>query len=782
LHLCLRDLYIATPLTECLLKLESAFGRLPRKYTLHMLDAPHLDCSEVHQTLETAPEPSLHELTRLASVICATPLAFVCLLNASSFRLKSKVGFSRTDLGAREALCSHAIGCTDLFIVTDLTQDTRFRESPLVSDEQIRFYAGMPLRNPDGDNVGVLCVMDRTPRDLTLDQQDALRVLGRQVMNNLVLLRKIEELKNAEAERSTTDQRFRAIFDTTFEFIGLLSPNGIILEANRTSLEAIGAKLTDVAGKHFAETPWWAHDIAKQAQLRLAIEQAAGGEFVRFDATHPLVDGTTAAIDFSISPVFNDQGDVIYLVPEGRDVTEKKAMEDALRHSDDRFRAFMNGGPVAAFMKDEEGRYTYVNEPLVKRFGIEAESWIGRTDRELFPSAFTDAWRSNDRRVLSNGVAEQFDESVIESNGEESHWTTWKFPFRDASNKPHLAAMGLDVTEKKRTESILVQSERKFRGVLKGLAEGVFLVDIATAQILEANEAFLRLVGRTDEEVTELSLFDLVNLDQQMIKNEIQLIVAYGQFKLGRRQVRHKDGRTIDVDVSVSHLAADGPGMLSVVLRDMTEEREREDRLFAYQLELEEANTKLKLLSVTDGLTGLFNRASFDKKLAEECDRAQRYGHALSLVLLDVDFFKSYNDTFGHPAGDVVLRSVAALLRESTRTADFVARYGGEEFAIVLPDTELNGALVIAERCRRVIVAASWPNRPVTISAGVASWSPVAAEPSSLVSAADQALYQSKTLGRNRVTNLCVCAPKTTNDEPENATVPIPNLKRRVTV
>jgi diguanylate cyclase (GGDEF)-like protein len=166
---------------------------------------------------------------------------------------------------------------------------------------------------------------------------------------------------------------------------------------------------------------------------------------------------------------------------------------------------------------------------------------------------------------------------------------------------------------------------------------------------------------------------------------------------------------------------------------------------------LEEANARLSELATIDGLTGVRNRRAFEMRLAEEITRSTRYEIPLSLLLLDVDQFKSYNDSFGHLAGDEVLRSVACVLSQEARATDLVARYGGEEFALVLPNTDAGGAVIMAERLRAAIELSSWPLRPVTASFGAATFSPAINTSPTLIGAADQALYTAKASGRNRV-------------------------------
>jgi diguanylate cyclase (GGDEF)-like protein len=166
--------------------------------------------------------------------------------------------------------------------------------------------------------------------------------------------------------------------------------------------------------------------------------------------------------------------------------------------------------------------------------------------------------------------------------------------------------------------------------------------------------------------------------------------------------------------------------------------------------------------ALTDGLTGCFNRRSFEMQLEKDLHLATRMRQPLSLIMLDVDKFKQVNDTYGHDAGDLALRTLAEGLREELRGVDTAARYGGEEFAVILPQADLDGALVVAERLRKRIEETQMPGIGyITASLGVATFPLHASSRDSLVTNADRALYQAKHLGRNQV-----CTP------PESETAP----------
>jgi diguanylate cyclase (GGDEF)-like protein len=169
--------------------------------------------------------------------------------------------------------------------------------------------------------------------------------------------------------------------------------------------------------------------------------------------------------------------------------------------------------------------------------------------------------------------------------------------------------------------------------------------------------------------------------------------------------------------------------------------------------ELQKANTALSELAITDGLTGLKNHRHFREILEEAFACSARENTLCSVILLDVDRFKQYNDTYGHPAGDDVLRIVSKILQQNARSYDVVARYGGEEFVILCRSARKETAMRVAERLRKVMEKYSWPRIPVTASFGVSTYSLRSASASDLVSEADKALYRSKEDGRNRVTH-----------------------------
>jgi diguanylate cyclase (GGDEF)-like protein len=176
----------------------------------------------------------------------------------------------------------------------------------------------------------------------------------------------------------------------------------------------------------------------------------------------------------------------------------------------------------------------------------------------------------------------------------------------------------------------------------------------------------------------------------------------------------------------------------------------------AHALEVVSLYDNMKLMAVTDGLTGLYNHREFYQSLRRELERARRYRHTLSLLMIDVDDFKLFNDRFGHPAGDFALQNIADLLRKCARTSDILSRYGGEEFAVILPESTPGGALMVAERIKMEVGAYNFIHDAkeqvhLTVSIGIYSSDNGDATEDQIVSLADEASYIAKKNGKNQV-------------------------------
>ncbi len=193
-------------------------------------------------------------------------------------------------------------------------------------------------------------------------------------------------------------------------------------------------------------------------------------------------------------------------------------------------------------------------------------------------------------------------------------------------------------------------------------------------------------------------------------------------------------------------------------VRLVVENRVLVERLYINNKELEEVNSVLRDLAIRDGLTNLYNHRYLHESLVLEVARSKRYGREFSIIFFDVDNFKSYNDSHGHPKGDTVLKSIAQLLENRLRTSDLAYRYGGEEFVLLLTETPRSGAAILAESLRLQIEQhvidgeETQPGGKLTVSIGVSTFPHNGDTPTALLKSADDALYRSKSNGRNCVT------------------------------
>jgi len=234
--------------------------------------------------------------------------------------------------------------------------------------------------------------------------------------------------------------------------------------------------------------------------------------------------------------------------------------------------------------------------------------------------------------------------------------------------------------------------------------------------------------------------------------------------RLGRiedRVARRGDGSVFPVEVGMNPIPTPRGLLLVCAVVDLTERKRVEDRLTQQAAALEAANARLTELATTDSLTALWNRRAFLEQLDIQLEQSVRTARPMSVLILDVDDFKPYNDQYGHLAGDEILQNAARLMRDRARRSDFIARIGGEEFGVILHEADRHGAVRLAENLRVAVEAAAWPRRRITVSVGAATVRFPSAVPrppspprSQVLSLADQALYFSKEQGRNRVTHV----------------------------
>jgi diguanylate cyclase (GGDEF)-like protein/PAS domain S-box-containing protein len=425
------------------------------------------------------------------------------------------------------------------------------------------------------------------------------------------------------------------------------------------------------------------------------------------------------------------------------DVSERKKNEAALQESELRFRSLANAAPVLIWVAEPDKSCSWFNS-----------SWLEYTGRSLeqeFGNGWAEGVHPDDLSLCLDIYTSCFEarqsfqmEYRLRGKDNQFHW------FIDVG-KPRMDAQGqfmgyigmlTDINERKKIEEMI-----RFRQFsLDHAGEEVFWID-KDAHILDVNKLSCSKLGYSHEELCSLTVADVdPSFSMDKWPDHWQELKQSGS---QRFQSFHKsrDGKVFPVEVVANYFEYDGEEYNCALVRDISDHV----RL------LQELDHQAK----TDFLTELANRRYFLELAEQELARCQRYGNSLSILMLDIDFFKTINDTYGHKAGDQVLQKLASVCKEILREVDVIGRIGGEEFAIFLPETPGQQAIEVAERICQALGSTKVPlENPIielqfTVSIGVTTMITTQETVDNLLQKADAALYQAKNTGRNQVVANC---------------------------
>jgi diguanylate cyclase (GGDEF)-like protein/PAS domain S-box-containing protein len=721
------------------------------------------------------------ELARLAATVCGAPIGRVALVEGDRLRLRSHHGPLIQSLSLQSPFCAHAIRGEGLFLVPNAQADERFADDPLVTSEPgIRFYAGVRIENAAGRVQGTLSVFDFVPRELTDAQRDALRVVGSQVAARLELERSQAELRRTMVERDFAERALQdeesiliSFYEAAPMAMGVVELQGDdirILSANATAARFMGRPHDQLQGALAPDVGF----SRERVELWTAMyrESARSGHAVRFEYESQLAHAPRW-FSATVSPIEGRPDDpprFCYIV---EDITERRVAEQALRDSRAIYSSLVESLPHMVFRKDLEGRFTFANARFAAELGRPFEAIVGRTDFDFFPADSAAQYRQDDRRVIDTGTILETVEELPPRGArrERAFVHVSRVPIRNETGQI-IGVQGTleDITTQRLAQEALRESEARFRAFMKHTPAIAFIKD-ERGRYVFLNELFARVFNVTSESMSGKTDFDFLPLESAWIIYESDMaVLSTDQPAQFLETVPTPDGRRHDwLVMKFPFRDANGRRMIGGVAVDITERKELELQLAdqleianelnaeleSKRLELALANTRLAEQLTTDELTGLHNRRYVGETLREFLSFAKRQGLPLSLMMLDVDEFKQYNDAHGHPAGDAVLRAIAGILKRNVRAHDVVARYGGEEFMILQPGTDAEAGRTMAERLRLAIRSHEWPLRTVTASFGIATMVP--SSPTfldDLIKSADRALYHSKRMGRNRVTHV----------------------------
>lgn len=424
------------------------------------------------------------------------------------------------------------------------------------------------------------------------------------------------------------------------------------------------------------------------------------------------------------------------------DITERKQQEELVRANEERYRSYIE---LTGQLGWTTNGYGEVEEdiPSFRKF-------TGQTYEEVRGSGWSKALHPDDlqntlkiwEKAVTKKSTYEVEYRVRRYDGVYRYFLARGVPiFKEDGAIREWVGICIDITERKQQEELLRISEEKCRSIVTTSMDGFWLVDTKGC-FLEVNEAYSKMTGYTREELLKMCISDVsVAFTPDEIKQRIQKIIDSRHERFETRH-RCKDGRIIDVEISANYTEVRGEGLFFVFLRDITERK-------WLQKELEQ-------LAVKDSHTGLFNHRYLKEAIESTLSRAERKFTPFSVIMMDLDYFKSINDVYGHLFGDLVLKQFAEQLKKIVRAYDIVIRYGGEEFIIVSSDTDRENALVLARRILEKVNLFNFGDAEhkvkLKLSLGICSYpQDNVFMGMDMVKSADQALIKAKESGGNRV-------------------------------
>ncbi len=438
------------------------------------------------------------------------------------------------------------------------------------------------------------------------------------------------------------------------------------------------------------------------------------------------------------------------------------------------WKALFEDSAVAVIICDEEGCIRLLNAQAERVFGYMHEEIIGKTIDILLPS-YKRLSQGMYRKQSEKEKGQQFTDSRKDMKG--LHKDGSAIPL--SIDLSRIAIDGADwhmVIIHDLTEQYqMIERLHLLGAALEATANGIAITD--THGVCQwINPGFSRITGYTSEEIVGQPVSKLKSgFHSEDFFKELWSTISSGKTWHGEIHNRHKDGTIYIEEQSISPVLDRNGGISHyiAVKQDVTERREIEQKLqeanltLHHQLaEIEILQERLREQAIRDPLTGLYNRRIFNDFLDRDLAHAHRGQSSFTVVLIDIDHFKKVNDTFGHHAGDDVLRAISHLLQSQTRATDTVCRFGGEEFILIFPGMALEEAVRRVETMRKtfeeMVVEHEGQQICATFSAGIAVYPDHGVNGNAVVSAADRALYRAKSAGRNCV----VTSDEVTGDEP----------------
>ncbi len=497
-------------------------------------------------------------------------ISLISLVDEHRQWFKAKVGLETPETPREFSFCTHALSQTDLLIVPDATQDARFAKNPFVTgDPGIRFYAGAPLVTPEGAVLGTLCVIDRFPRTLSLDQQELLAVMARQVMAQLDLRRQARELAEQTRKLAESERFLCTIFDSSPECVKELSRDGSLCMMNRAGLAMMEAEsFGEVDGKSVYPLVVPEH----RAQFEALTARVFRGESGTLDYQIVGLKGTMRWLEMNAAPLRDERGEVTALLGISRDITRRKRAEEVSLASEARYRTLFEHAPDGILVVDSHCRLLEGNAGICRLLGYSRDALVEMHVSDVL-----------DEKEVPHTVA-----ALQEIKGTSDYRHEWSLRRKDGSlfaaeviaamtPTGNLLALIRDSTERKR-------SETRFRWLVDSNAQGVMFWNMK-GEITGANDAFLRIVGYDREDLeagkirwTGMTPPEYAEQDRQAMEE----LAARGVCTPTEKEYLRKDGSRVAILRGAARFEDNPEEGVSFVL-DLTERNKSQQQAFRAQ-------------------------------------------------------------------------------------------------------------------------------------------------------------------------------------------------------
>lgn len=672
-----------------------------------------------------------------AGTITGSPLAYLAFLNDSQeeMTIYAWSGAALDQCAMREKPTVYRVDETGLWgeavrqrrpvITNDYQKDNPAKKGYPEGHPRIERHMSIPVI--DGDRIVIVVgvankAVDYTEKDvreLTLLMQGLWQVLKRrraerelktahdQLAQSEEELRiRFEELASSERHLRESENKFRAVIDQAVQFIGLLTVDGTLVEANRAAMSFASVQEEEVLGKPFWNTPWWTHSAALQQQLREGVRKASGGETVRFEATHRSGNGQIVHVDFSIKPVIDPDGKVRHLLAEGRDITLHKQAEEALRESEEKYRTVVEQSNDGIFIA-QDACLVFHNRALAQMTGY--------SDEELDGRPFADLIAPEDREMVLTRHAERtegkeppaiYEFFLLPRGGEKRILVRLSVARTTFRGSPATIGTIRNITEERERERALRESEEKFRTILENMQDAYIRTDTIDGVITMVNPSAVRMFGyQSDAELIGKPLSSLFHEPDQQRAVARQLRAA-GMLADFSALARKKDGTPFWVSLNIQ-VRKGQEGKVTgtdATIRDVTERKRMEHAL-------SEANLKMTLISgvtrhdIANQLTvlrGLIDLAQAKGPEPAVAALLERINEVSTRIARQIEVTKIYEDLgSGNPqwhrvadiAGGYAWSAIRCL--ESCRIFEiFSDRMIEQVFSIIFDNARRHGGMV----------------------------------------------------------------------------------------